>query len=313
MRGKVAPRSDGCPDPGPRVARIGTNGPTCPVRLTAVPDPITIPWRGTDHGGTMARQIDAVTAQARAEGMAETTIDGLVSTASILGPDLVALTRERLVEILVARGYKTSSLRVTLSKVRTIYRLLAAAGFAVVDPTLGIKRPRTPKPAPKPMTDEQVRILLDGLRRPYRDWLILATMAGLRCGEIAVLRGDCLQEWPSGWKLRLPGKGGTIRTIPAHPSVVEVIQAYDTGGRLWPFLTARQVSARFAAAAQRAGVPVTLHQGRHYFCSTLYRATHDLMLVRDVARHESINSTMGYVRLDDDRAVAAIADLSLPA
>ena len=259
------------------------------------------------NGGTLHDATDIDTTEARlriaaaSEGYTAASIAGLVATLRVAGAlDDPQRVRERL----ASRGYKPSSLAVQLGRVKTCCRLLG-----LPDVTAGMRRPRRPRSTPKPMTDEQARILLDALPRPHRDWLVLALYAGLRAAEIAAVEGSDLELWSTGPKLRVKGKGGTRLTVPAHPKVVDVITSYGTPGRLWPDATPRSVSHRFKDLAARRGVPVSIHQARHTYASTLYANTHDVLLVQRLMRHAQVTSTVGYIALDDSDALDAVSSL----
>jgi integrase/recombinase XerC len=47
------------------------------------------------------------------------------------------------------------------------------------------------------------------------------------------------------------------------------------------------------------------HALRHYFVTSVWRKTHDLMLAKELARHEAVITTQRYVHLDDDQLKSA--------
>jgi integrase len=59
------------------------------------------------------------------------------------------------------------------------------------------------------------------------------------------------------------------------------------------------------------GEKVTFHQCRHTFGTRLLLASdHDLLLTSKMMRHANVSTTMGYVKLADDRPRMAIDRLA---
>ncbi|MBU4612892.1 tyrosine-type recombinase/integrase, partial [Achromobacter sp. GG226] len=69
----------------------------------------------------------------------------------------------------------------------------------------------------------------------------------------------------------------------------------------------RQVQARLAAWAQRAGAPVHVHPHmlRHSFASHVLQSAQDLRAVQEMLGHASIATTQIYTRLDFQHLAAA--------
>lgn len=262
------------------------------------------------------RQIDLLDELWTAQGVAASTRRQRRYVAAALAKacdgDLAGLTPEVVVGYMAAKPYKPSSRAVAFSTIATIGKSLVRLGILDADPTAGLLKPRTPARAPRPLTREQVRTLLDTLPDPERSWLILAAYAGLRCAEVAGVRGDDLELRDAGWQIRVRGKGGTELTVPAHPEVVRLLSTSGTQGQLWPYETATSVSRRFRDAARRAGVDVGLHRARHSFATAALRSSGgNLLVVQRLCRHSSPRTTMGYAAIDDDEATSAVLGIKV--
>ncbi len=189
----------------------------------------------------------------------------------------------------------------------------------------------------KPWKDERERL------RALRDRAFLFTLAdtGLRVHEaVALRRGDV--DWLEGRALVI-GKGNKQAVVRFSRRSLGALQAYlharqpldsaagrrlaslplfarhdrGAGRKIKPISTAtgrnivkeRVTQALGAEAAAR----ITPHSFRHYFVTTVLRASGNLKLAQELARHASINVTQRYAHLSDDeldRGYAAIFDPS---
>ncbi len=102
------------------------------------------------------------------------------------------------------------------------------------NPTRGVKRPKGGSREGKTpaIGDEQARALLDvppaDTLQGKRDRAVLATLLyhGLRRAEVCGLRVGDLRERGGLPHLRVRGKGGIVRFVPAHPSALARINDY---------------------------------------------------------------------------------------
>jgi integrase/recombinase XerD len=175
------------------------------------------------------------------------------------------------------------------------------------------------------LTPEEVRRLRAGLsdasrsghRRAMVRWMIvdLGLSTGLRASEMASLR---IEDCGAQSILVRRGKGG--KTAPVVISEVfrrhlrDFIKwrAVDSGPllineRCQPY-TRIGIYKLVKKAFSDLGLPghYSAHSLRHTFCSTLYRATKDLRLVQQQARHSSPNVTTVYANLLDEEVAAGM-------
>lgn len=212
--------------------------------------------------------------------------------------------------ILTARKQGTRALYV--ARFRSIFQSLIDLG--VVDagnnPAAALASIRKPRSVPRPLTDAEAQILITEAAEPMRSWFVLGCYAGLRAMEVSGLRGADLEESEDGYVLTVRGKGYTELTIPAHPRVVEVIQAQGALGRLWAF-NPNKVSSRASLEMQRLGVTKTFHACRHYFATSALRASGgDLLVVRDLMRHTSVATTQIYTQVEHGRGRSVLSQLA---
>lgn len=168
------------------------------------------------------------------------------------------------------------------------------------------------------LSDEHLAVVLLGLD------------AGLRAGEMAGLKVECLD--PSGsitvarTIVRIDGqrvehrpKSGKTRRVPATPRLAAVLRrcmAASHDGWILHTVDGRpatvdQVQRRMALVLQRAGLPPDgPHKLRHTFASTALEAGVTLEELRVLLGHSSIVQTARYLHADSGSSASAIARLA---
>ncbi len=159
-------------------------------------------------------------------------------------------------------------------------------------------------------------------RRDYAILLLLARL-GLRAGEIVALTLEDL-DWQAGW-IRVRGKRGRAAHLPLPVAVGEAIAAYLQAGRprgasRCLFLRGRAPAVSFQGspaidsvgrhALARAGIDTPrkgAHQFRHSLACQLLRHGASLAEIGEVLRHQSLQTTALYAKVD----LAALAPLAL--
>jgi site-specific recombinase XerC len=197
-----------------------------------------------------------------------------------------------------------------ISHVRSFYRWAIAQGHTSADPTADLQRPRRPRRLPRPMPTDAVRLALSIAPDPIRQWLYLATYAGLRACEIAQLSGadfNLGQDPPvlivqesKGGDTQFAVIGTELLEVAAELSVIRgwcfPKGAGDPALRSWGgHVSANQVQKRANQFLHNSGIPQTLHQLRHWFGTELLHASGgNLRIAQEGLRHTSANSTAIY-------------------
>lgn len=135
---------------------------------------------------------------------------------------------------LESRKLEPASIRRKLSALSALYRYLCEENCVLFNPTLGVKRPsaganegKTPA-----IGDDQARALLtapsDKTVKGKRDRAVLATFLyhAPRCAELCALKIKDIEQRSGVAHLRIHGKGGKIRFVPAHPAAQQRITEY---------------------------------------------------------------------------------------
>jgi len=229
-------------------------------------------------------------------------------TGGVLDRPSVILFRDTLVR----KGLTSSSVARKMSSVRSFCQFLRGQGKLGIDPFAGVKSPKVSVSEPtQAFTDDEVRKMFKAVKERAtpvereRDLLILALLfyAGLRRSEIAYLRFCDIKDMDGQIVLRIDGKGGKYRMIPAHPKLAELLLPQLVNSPLWPqnserFLlqvTGSTIYHLVKRYAKMIGVTrkVSPHSCRATAISQLLENGESPRNVADFAGHSSVNTTIG--------------------
>lgn len=248
----------------------------------------------------------------------------LVDYAARLGIDDVArLTPGHLREFvydLKDQGLQATSIRRTLSGIRSYFGFLIAEGHLQADPTEQVEMPKVWRKLPGVLSREDVEKILDAPqindRLYWRDKALLefAYASGVRVSELATLklRDVDLQEGVA----TVFGKGAKERMVPIGRTAQRALDIYMRETR--PALERRAGQGTVFLNAQgrpltrmgiwkilrkhvrRAGVRkrVTPHTLRHCFATHLLEGGADLAAVQEMLGHADISTTQIYTHVD---------------
>ena len=217
--------------------------------------------------------------------------------------------------------------------VRGLHAFAVAQGLAGTDPAREVPPPAPPRRLPKAITVEDVERLLDAAGpgpddlsaepRLLRDRALLEFLygTGARISEATGLDIDELQLGADP-VVRLIGKGGKHRVVPAGRYAVRALEAYLVRARPGLARASRRASASPAvflnarggrltrqgawgvlhAAAARAGLPdVSPHTLRHSFATHMLDGGADIRVVQELLGHASVTTTQVYTLITVDR------------
>lgn len=202
------------------------------------------------------------------------------------------------VESFLMRWSSPSTRRAVLSDLRAFYRWAVPRGYVGSDPTSLVDTPKRSKRRPTPISGAHVNLLLANTEPPRRTMIALGALAGLRVSEIAALETTHVNLRDNVLTVR-GGKGGKDRHVPISPRLAGELAGW-LPGRYFPGLKGNDVSYRIRTELRRLEVPGRPHDLRAAFCTELYRVSKDLMLVAQVAGHESVQTTQDYVEVSSD-------------
>jgi integrase/recombinase XerC len=209
-----------------------------------------------------------------------------------------------------------SSIARKLASVRSCFRYLARLGVVEFNPARQVRSPRLPKRLPSFLPKDESKGLLDadagrseaGLRDHALLELLYAT--GLRVAECCGLDLDDVDRRRGA--VRVMGKGGKERVVPAGDAALEALDAWLLvrgegrgalftnlrGGRLGTRSVHRIVKRR----ARAAGIDrrVTPHTLRHTFATHMLGEGADLRLIQELLGHSRLTTTQRYTHVSPE-------------
>lgn len=263
-------------------------------------------------------------------GLAIGTVAGYVAHAGrflggLSGQELHGLEASQVTSAVlreVDRGASVSAAQNFVAGLRAFLRYCFVEGRIGTDLTgaaLAVTGRRR-SPLPQAISPGQARALLDSCDRRTalgrRDHAIILSLLrlGLRRGELAAVTLDDL-DWRAG-EVVIRGKGGRVDRLPLPADVGAAIAGYLGRGRppsshrelflraRAPFgpIDASTVSSTVRRACRRAGIAsVGAHRLRHTMACQMIDASVPLVQIGQVLRHQSLQSTAIYARVDVER------------
>ena len=217
-------------------------------------------------------------------------------------------------------GLAPSSIRRSISAIRTWYRFLLAEGVLTKDPSERLETPKKWRVLPEVLTAAEVDRIISAIsldeRFAFRDraMLELAYGAGLRVSEwTGIATRDVLLE---DLVVRVFGKGGKERLVPIGRKAAGALAVYlrelrpvlekgEGEGTLFLNARGRPLTRMGAWKILRKYVElsglrkaVTPHTLRHSFATHLLEGGADLRAVQEMLGHADISTTQIYTHVD---------------
>jgi site-specific recombinase XerD len=275
----------------------------------------------------------------RTQGMAEKTrraygvdLGQLAEWAarhSLLPQDLDPRRLRHFAGVLSEQGASRSTVARKLAAIRAFYRVMVQRGQIEGSPADLVSSPKRDSYLPGVLKPGEVTQLLERMHASTplelrdRSMFELSYSAGLRAEELVNL--DVTSLDPDAEQVRVEGKGGRTRIVPAGEPAWRAIDAYLDRGRpalvalvadpsLFLSKSGRRLSTsdvrrRLAIAVRRAALHsgVSPHTLRHSFATHLLAGGADLRVIQELLGHASISTTQTYTRVESQRLKQAYA------
>jgi len=217
------------------------------------------------------------------------------------------------------RHWKVASVKQHLCALRSFYKFLRRKGKVKVNPLDLLPSPQVPKPLPVWVREEQMDSLIDDTDFGddfigQRDHLLLDMLysTGMRRSEAAGLLDKDVDF--SARTIRVTGKGNKQRLIPFGQELYDLLQNYVSlrnaqvgGGPTFYLFTNENGEglspAKVTAIAHKylSQIPSLSRKGahvlRHSFATNMLAEGADLMAVKELLGHASLQSTEVYTHL----------------
>ena len=237
------------------------------------------------------------------------------------------------------RGVSRATVARKLAALRSFYRELNRQGLVSGSPAAMVATPRQEKRLPHPMTEDEVRVLLDsafgGGERDLRDRSILELLYATGCRVSEVVGADLGDldmgaRADDGGVLRVLGKGRKERLVPVGTLAIAALAGYlrlrgseggggrpvraadrdalflnARGGRLTDRSVRRILDTRLRLAAVSGHV--SPHALRHSFATHMLNAGADLRSIQELLGHASLSTTQKYTKVSTRRLMEVYA------
>jgi site-specific recombinase XerD len=224
------------------------------------------------------------------------------------------------------RGHANASLARRASALRTFYDFACSSQWRKDNPALGLRGTKIARRLPKPMTEDQLELLLKSIDtttfsgRLDKVCFELIYGSGLRISELTGLRkGDLVQDQSMGLVLRIMGKGSKERIVPmsgaSAMALAEHLRDRKTvalkdplvcgpkGQRLNPRLVQRHLKTQLLNAGIDASF--TPHKLRHSFATHLLAHGADIRIIQELLGHADLSTTQIYTKVSSGQAAEA--------
>jgi site-specific recombinase XerD len=234
----------------------------------------------------------------------------------------------RFAGVLSERGASKSTVGRKLAAIRAFYRVMVERGRLEASPADLVSTPKRDSYLPAVLKPAETSDLLGSMPTStplqMRDRAIfeLAYSAGLRAQELVNLDVEALDF--DGEELRVDGKGGRTRVVPAGEPAWRALRTYLERARpalqqeperalflsrSGQRLSTSDVRRRLDLALRRSalGSGVSPHTLRHSFATHLLEGGADLRSIQELLGHASISTTQTYTRVESRRLRKAYA------
>ena len=282
----------------------------------------------------------------RADGLKESSIRTYREILSLLEDEVGASTwlhgvRARELRPFVRQeGLAQATMYKRYGHLRTFFRWCVAESLLRQSPLEDVARPAKPAKLPKAVTVAEVERICEAIREDYQEkrkrgciregqviWRIplfrFALYTGMRASELARLRWGHL-DFERGLITIRVQKNKKEQTIPLSDKAKEAIRDVERGGPRdyvfrSPHFTSQTRSARsfrgrvsraFREGRKLAGIEraVSFHSLRHGFCTLLAEKGKSAFIIKEAARHASVETSQRYVSIANEHLKSEIND-----
>ncbi len=216
-----------------------------------------------------------------------------------------------------------------LAAIRSLYRSLREHGHVEQNPADLVATPKRPRTLPTVLKPQEIAALLDRIPTATplevrdRAMFELAYACGLRAEEIVTLDTTSIDH--DAEHVRVEGKGGKTRLVPAGEAALAAVARYLERGRpalagvdpepaLFLSKTGRRLGTSDVRRRLRVWVRLAEVQGgvhphalRHSFATHLLDGGADLRAIQEMLGHASVSTTQIYTRVESARLKTAYA------
>lgn len=251
------------------------------------------------------------------------------STQQLEPAAVVTRDLRRYAAVLSERDAVAATVARKLAALRAFYHTLREHGHVAQNPVDLVPSPKRPRSLPKVLRPDELAALLDRipastpLEQRDRALFEIAYACGLRAEELVNLNVPSVDF--DSEQLRVEGKGGKTRLVPAGELALQAVARYlerarpalasgDGDPALFLSKSGRRLSTsdvrrRLRVWARQAAIQggISPHALRHSFATHLLDGGADLRAIQELLGHASISTTQIYTRVESARLRSAYA------
>jgi len=219
------------------------------------------------------------------------------------------------VEWLIGKRLAATTINAHLLCISGFYQYLHyEKGIAVANPVKKRSTLRVPKPLPRFVQDEELRLFFKVVKT-CRDRAIFMLMlrCGLRVEEVAHLKLPAI-DLKRHSLIIMEGKGGKSRVVYLSTDACDALAAYltvrkasrtqglflvDKGSCKGQPISVRGIQKRMEYYARKAGVSITCHRLRHTMATQMLNADAQLETIQDLLGHNWVTTTQRYCKVSN--------------
>jgi integrase len=205
---------------------------------------------------------------------------------------------------MVSDGYAPSSIRNNLTIISQVYNTaITEWGITeIANPVQNIRRPKNAPGRERRITETEETRLLDAMKTPYKEMLIVSLETAMRRSEVCGLRW-CDIELRRRYAILRDTKNGTSRTVPLSTRAVQAIagmvREIDKNALVFRKKPDSYTRAFIDACLAENIKELRLHDIRHEATSRLFElGTLSLMEIAKITGHQDVRMLMRYTHLE---------------
>ena len=232
------------------------------------------------------------------------------------------IVREYL-EFLYSKGLNRNSISRKLSAIRSFYNYLISCDIISVNYFKDISNPKKAKTLPKYVLDNDLEIMFNFFDKSkildQRNLLILEMLyaTGVRVGELVLIKIQDIDKYNNS--IRILGKGSKERIVFYGSFCEDILDIYLNDGRLkllkgkeseylfinknGSVLSTRYVRKMIDNVVRKCEINYNIspHTLRHTFATDMLNAGADLVSVKELLGHSSLNTTSIYTHVTNEQ------------
>lgn len=232
------------------------------------------------------------------------------------------IVREYL-EYLYSRGLNRNSISRKLSAIRSFYNYLVSCDIVKVNYFKDVSNPKRARGLPKYVFDNDLEIMFNSFDKSkaleQRNLLILEMLyaTGVRVGELVKIRIDDIDKYNNS--IRILGKGSKERMVFYGSFCEDIMDLYLRDGRLkllkgknsdylfinknGGVLSSRYIRKMINDVVRKCEIDyhISPHTLRHTFATDMLNAGADLVSVKELLGHSTLNTTSIYTHVTNEQ------------